>query len=155
MDGFTLVFVDESGCYLSPGRVRTYAPCGQTPILRCFQTRDHLSVMSGLTMAGQLYTRVREAALTSADSVGFLKHLLRYLGKVLVIWDSSPIHMGEVRDYLSHGAAAKVHLESLPAYAPLTRASGNTSRTLRCAICVVEIWIICDENFSVPSCAYG
>ena len=90
MDGFTIVFVDESGFYLLPGRVRTYAPCGQTPILHCFQTRDHLSVMSGVTMAGQLYTRVRQVTLTSADSVGFLKHLLRFLGKVLVIWDGSP-----------------------------------------------------------------
>ena len=114
MDGFTIVFVDESGFYLLPGRVRTYAPCGQTPILRCFQTRDHLSVMSGLTMTGQLYTRVRETALTSADSVGFLKHLLRFLGKVLVIWDGSPIHQGEVRDYLSNGGATHVHLEQLP-----------------------------------------
>jgi transposase len=118
MDGFTIVFVDESGFYLLPGRVRTYAPCGQTPILRCFQTRDHLSVMSGLTMTGQLYTRVREKALTSADSVGFLKHLLRFLGKVLVIWDGSPIHKGEVRDYLSNGGATHVHLEQLPPYAP-------------------------------------
>lgn len=112
------MFVDESGFYLLPGRVRTYAPCGETPILQCFQTRDHLSVMSGLTMTGQLYTRVRTAALTSADSVGFLEHLLQFLGKVLVIWDGSPIHKGEVRDYLSNGAAAKAHLESLPPYAP-------------------------------------
>ena len=28
------------------------------------------------------------------------------------------MHQGEVRDYLSNGAAAKVHLESLPPYAP-------------------------------------
>lgn len=118
MEGFTIVFVDETGFYLLPGLVRTYAPCGKTPMLRCFQTRDHLSVMSGLTKAGQLYTRVRATVLTSADSVRFLKHLLRSLGKVLVVWDGSPIHKGEVRDYLSNGAAGKLHLESLPPYAP-------------------------------------
>lgn len=118
MDSFTIVFVYESGFYLLPGRVRTYAPCGQTPILRCFKTRDHLSVMSGLTMAGQLYTRVRQVSMTSADSVGLLKHLLRFLRKALIIWDGSPIHKGEVRVYLSNGGAAKVHLEQLPVYAP-------------------------------------
>lgn len=32
----TLIFIDESGFYLLPGRVRTYAPCGQTPCLRPF-----------------------------------------------------------------------------------------------------------------------
>src|SRR5512138_982919 len=43
----TLVFVDESGFYLLPGVVKTYAPRGLTPVLREKQTRDHLSVMGG------------------------------------------------------------------------------------------------------------
>ncbi len=64
-----MVFVDESGFYLLPGHVRTYAPCGQTPILRWPYTRDHLSVRSGITMDGRLYTRVRDEALDSLDSV--------------------------------------------------------------------------------------
>ena len=41
----TLVFVDESGFYLLPGKVRTYAPEGHTPVLHEWQTRDHLSVI--------------------------------------------------------------------------------------------------------------
>lgn len=117
-DGSTIVFVDESGCYLLPGLVRTYAPCGQIPILRCFQTHAHLSVMTGTTMSGQLYTLVRARSFGSADSVVFLHHLARHLGKVLVIWDRSPIHHGEVREFLSEGGVATVHLEWLPPYAP-------------------------------------
>ena len=42
-----LVFEDESGFYLLPGVVRTYAPEAQTPVLREQQTRDHLSVKIG------------------------------------------------------------------------------------------------------------
>ena len=49
----TLVFVDESGFYLLPGVVKTYAPKGRTPVLDEWQTRDHLSVMGGVTPAGQ------------------------------------------------------------------------------------------------------
>ena len=48
-----LVFVDESGFYLLPGVVKTYAPRGRTPIVDEWQTRDHLSVMGGVTLAGQ------------------------------------------------------------------------------------------------------
>src|SRR5947209_12927090 len=44
-----LVFEDESGFYLLPGLVRTYAPEAQTPVLRQKQTRDHLAVMGGMT----------------------------------------------------------------------------------------------------------
>ena len=55
----TLVFVDESGFYLLPGVVKTYGPKGQTPVIDKRLTRDHLSVMAGVTPAGKLYTLVR------------------------------------------------------------------------------------------------
>ncbi len=50
----TIMFVDQSGFYLLPAVVRTYAPIGQTPILREELSRDHLSVMSGITLEGKL-----------------------------------------------------------------------------------------------------
>jgi transposase len=119
VEGRAIVFVDESGFYLLPGLVRTYAPCGQTPILRPVYTRDHLSVMSGITMDGRLYTLVRDDALDSLDSVVFLRHLLPHVSdKLLVIWDGSPIHKGAVRTFLAEGGAQSVHLEQLPPYAP-------------------------------------
>ena len=102
-----------------PGRVRTYAPCGQTPVLRWPYTRDYLSVMSGITMDGRLYTLVRDAALDSLDSVLFLRHLVPHVSaKLLVIWDGSPIHKGEVRTFLADGGAQQIHVEQLPPYAP-------------------------------------
>jgi transposase len=102
-----IVFIDEAGFYLLPGVVRTYAPCGQTAILHCFQTRDHLSVMSGVTMAGQLYTLTRGEALTGAESIAFPLHLSRCLGRrLLVIWDGSPIHRSqEVKTFLAQGGS--------------------------------------------------
>jgi transposase len=115
-----LVFVDESGIYLLPGVVRTYGPKGQTPVIDKRLSRDHLSVMAGVTPAGKLYTLVRQRALVSSDSVVFLKHLLIQTGKkLLVIWDGSPIHRwGAVAEYLAEEGAKWVHLEMPPGYAP-------------------------------------
>jgi hypothetical protein len=48
-EGRTIVFADQSGFYLLPGVVRTYAPVGQTPILHEHLSRDHLSAMSAIT----------------------------------------------------------------------------------------------------------
>lgn len=112
--------VDESGFYLLPGVVRTYAPCGKTHILKVFETRDHLSAMSGITPAGQLATLIRSYALTGAESVLFLRHLRCYVAdRLLVIWDGSPIHRSRaVKGYMANGGAPAVHLERLPAYAP-------------------------------------
>src|ERR671919_499416 len=58
-EGRTIVFVDETGCYLLPLVVRTYAPRGQTPLLRAPLSRDHLSVISGITAHGWLHTKDR------------------------------------------------------------------------------------------------
>jgi len=62
---------------------------------------------------------VRDEALDSMDSVVFLKHLLPHVSdKLLVVWDGSPIHRGQVRTYLANGGAQQIHVERLPAYAP-------------------------------------
>src|SRR3954453_12881877 len=89
----TLVFEDESGFYLLPGVVKTYAPEGLTPVLREKQTRDHLSVMGGMTPEGRVYTLVWQESLNGLHCIEFLLHLLRVAGdRLLVIWDGSPIH---------------------------------------------------------------
>jgi transposase len=115
-----MVWVDEAGFYLLPGLVRTYAPRGQTPILRVPCTRDHLSVISGLTHDGRLFLQIRERAFRGPEIVRFLQHLRRPLpGKLLVIWDGAPIHRAQpVKDFLAQGAAARLQLEQLPGYAP-------------------------------------
>ena len=100
--------------------MRTYAPRGQTPVLRYFLTRDHLAVMSGITPQGQLYTLTRKQPLTSVESVIFLCHLRRKLqSDLLVCWDGSPIHRSDVvKTFLANGGGRFVHLEAMPAYAP-------------------------------------
>jgi transposase len=116
----TLVFVDESGFYLLPGKVRTYAPKGETPILGEWQTRDHLSVMGGLTPAGKVYVLVRPESLNGLHGVEFLRHVVRYAGSRLqVIWDGSPIHRrASVMDFLHRPEGRGIEVERLPGYAP-------------------------------------
>jgi transposase len=112
--------VDESGFYLLPGVVRTYAPAGQTPVLRAPLSRDHLSMIAGLTLEGRLLVQMQERAYQGPDIVGYLRHLLRQVrGKLLVLWDGAPIHRCQaVKDFRAAGAADRLHLERLPAYAP-------------------------------------
>lgn len=114
-----LVFEDESGFYLLPGVVRTYAPKGQTPVIRQKVTRDHLSVMGGMTPEGKVYTLARQKSLNGLHSIEFLEHLLRVAGKrLLVIWDGSPIHRRvAVKEFVA-STRGKIWLEALPGYAP-------------------------------------
>ncbi len=100
--------------------MRTYAPVGQTPILKVPLTRDHLSAMGGLTIDGRLIMHIQEQSFKGPDVVRFLQLLLRKIpGKLLVIWDGAPIHRCQaVKDFLTQGGAKRIHLERLPGYAP-------------------------------------
>lgn len=118
-EGRSIVFVDEAGFYLLAAAVYTWAPRGQTPILK-YPMWEHLSAISAITPDGELYTRIQERAFKGEDVVRFIKHLMRQIaGKLLLIWDGLPAHRGQaVKQMLSDGAAKRLHLERLPGYAP-------------------------------------
>jgi len=143
-EGRTIVFCDQSGFYLLPMVVRTYAPVGKTPILREHLTRDHLSAMSGITLDGRLYMSEQERAFKGEDVVRFLKHLMRQIpGKLLVVWDGSTIHHGRaVKDFLASGASHRLQLEQLPGYAPDLNPDEGIWKHLKC----VELKNLCCQS---------
>jgi transposase len=116
----TILFIDEFGFYPVPSVVRTYAPVGHTPIIREWHTRDHLSAISAISPGGKLYFHSQDHSINSEDVVGFLEHLLREVpGRLVLIWDGAPIHRSHtIQEFLANGAAPRLHLERLPAYAP-------------------------------------
>jgi transposase len=142
----TIVFADQSGFYLLPMVVRTYAPVGKTPILKEKLTRDHLSAMSAITLEGKLYMTFQDRSFKGEDALRFLKHLMRQIpGKLLVVWDGSPIHRGgAVKDFLASGAASRLQLEQLPGYAPDLNPDEGVWKHLKC----VELKNLCCESLA-------
>jgi len=138
--------VDQSGFYLLPCAVRTYAPVGQTPILHEQLTRDHLSAMSGITPEGKLLMMEQDGAFKGKDVVRFLRHALRRIpGKLLVVWDGSPIHRARVvKDFLASGASNRLRLEQLPGYAPELNPDEGIWKHLK----YVELKNICCKSLS-------
>jgi len=119
-EGRTIIFIDESGFYLLPMVVRTYAPCGCTPIIHEFLSYEHLAVIGAITPEGRLFLKTYAHSITSREVVAFLAQLLRLIpGLLLVIWDGNPTHRAKViKQELAAGAAKRIHLEQLPGYAP-------------------------------------
>jgi transposase len=140
------VFADQSGFYLLPMAVRTYAPVGKTPVLHERLSRDHLSAMSAITLEGKLYMIEQEKAFKGEDVVRFLKHLMGQIrGKLLIIWDGSPIHRGgAVKEFLASGAASRLQLEQLPGYAPDLNPDEGIWKHLKC----VELKNVCCQSLS-------
>ncbi len=100
--------------------VSSWAPAGETPILRVELRRDHLSAMSGITLDGRLFLQVRPTSYDGAAVVKLLGVLLRKIpGRIVVIWDGAPIHRSkESKAFLKAGAGKRLHLEQLPGSAP-------------------------------------
>jgi transposase len=101
--------------------VRTWAPRGQTPLLRVKLTRDHLIARSAVSRSmgdcSCKYAPTRMMPKPSSVSCGY--SYARCAGKIVLIWDGSPIHRAhEIKDFLKRGAAKRLHLEQLPGYAP-------------------------------------
>jgi len=137
-EGRTIVFIDESGLSTRPHRVRTWAPRGQTPVLRETFNWDKLSVIAGLTLR-QFYFRIYEGSINGERAAEFLQALLRHLrGKLLVIWDGAAIHRSRPVKAVLVQSAGRLWLERLPALPPNStqlNISGRTSRNIRSPTC--------------------
>src|SRR5436853_151781 len=97
-----IFFIDETGLSEKPTRVRTWAPKGQTPLLRHSFNWTQLTVIAALGYQ-QFYFRSMQGAIRKEQIVEFLRHLLNQTRrKLLVIWDGLPGHRSAmVKNYLA------------------------------------------------------
>jgi transposase len=125
--GAWLCFVDESGASLVPPVRRTWAPKGQTPILRHrMRGRKRIS-MAGVccyrpdATDARLAFHLREGAYDTDQLIPIVAALRRLLGgswPVIVVWDNLPAHTSLAMRTWVAGQHAWLTVEYLPAYAP-------------------------------------
>lgn len=118
-----LVFLDESGLFLTPTVRRTPAPRGKAPVLAAWDRRDRLSAIRAITLSPvaarpNLFFEVLDHTLHAEQVVAFLADLHRRLGSSTVVWDRGAIHdkAGLVRARLAKHSG--VVTEKFPGYAP-------------------------------------
>lgn len=104
---------------------RTWAPQGQTPILR-HRTRSHkkvstigaLTISPGRRRIGLYLHWHRDKNITQNEVIVFLQDLLRHLrGNVILVWDRLNAHRG-VQVTLWRAAYPRLSVEYFPPYAP-------------------------------------
>ena len=108
---------------LQPVVRRSWAPRGQTPILRQWDRRDRLSTISALTVSARrqrfnLYWALHPHNIRSAEVLGFLKELRRHLPRgFILVWDRGRPHRAkDVQLWLAD--RKHIDVEWLPPYAP-------------------------------------
>ena len=120
-----VVFLDESGFFMSPLVQRDWAPVGETPTISP-RTRAHQSVSASAAITisprrrqlGLLMQLYPDQSITQDHVLLFLQAMRRQLrGPIVLIWDRLTAHRSRcVQDYLA--AWKTLHQEYLPAYAP-------------------------------------
>jgi transposase len=118
-EGAAIHWGDETGISNQPVYGRSFAPKGQTPVLRRPAKRHTLSMISAVTNRGTLRFMLYDGALDTALFLTFLQRLVRSTrGKVFLIVDNLKVHKaGQVRAWVAQHRD-KIELVFLPAYAP-------------------------------------
>lgn len=148
IQGQTIVFVDESGLSERPQRYRTWAPCGQTPVLQYHFRWKKLSLVAGITW-WNFYFKLFPDAIKAPQIIEFLTHLMRHLRRpVLVIWDGLPGHRSAaVRDFVA-AQRGRLTVERLPGYAPelnpVEYIWGHLKKQEIPNLCPRELWQLSD-----------
>src|SRR3979411_1060940 len=119
-----IVFEDESGVSLLPSVRATWAPRGQTPVLRRRFVWNRLSLAGALAYEpdgsdAHLFFELRPGAYNDETLIEFLSELHEAEQRaVLLIWDGLPSHRSR---RMSDWIASQRHwlsVERLPGYAP-------------------------------------
>lgn len=116
-----MLLLDETGLMLQPLVRRTWAPRGERPVMYCWDRRDRLSVIAGLTLSARrrrvgFYFAIEACNVRTAQVVAFLRRVQRQVGRrLIVIMDRLPAHRSAARLLRDDERFA---IEWLPAYAP-------------------------------------
>lgn len=118
-EGAEIHWGDESGLRSDDVRGRSYAPQGQTPVIRVPNRRHSLSIISSVTNKGQMRWKVFDGALNADILIDFLARLIKNAGqKIYLILDNLRVHHAKpVKAWLARHAEA-IEVFYLPSYSP-------------------------------------
>lgn len=118
-EGASIWFADEAGIRSDHHAGTTWAPVGQTPVVKVTGARFSVNMISAVTPKGALRFAVFEGTTTAKSFIQFCKRLLHDApGPVYLIVDGHPSHRARaVKDYVA-STAGRLQLFFLPGYSP-------------------------------------
>ena len=115
----TIYWGDEMGVRSDHVTGTSYAPVGQTPVIRATGQRFGCSMISAITNRGQLVFRVFLGTFRAPMFVDFMRRLrLQSAGTVYFIVDGHPVHRAKIAKLFVAENTADFRLIQLPGYGP-------------------------------------
>jgi transposase len=153
-----IFFQDETGFTQQPSIRRSWAPRGQTPILKArgnHWTKTSVAAALGFRWDGQqarLLARTKPDSFNTESLIGFLKDLKRFVrgARVILVWDHLPAHRSKIMKSFLFEQRSWLQVEWLPGYAPdlnPTEAVWNNIKSR-------ELANFCADHIQEAACAF-
>ena len=118
-EGAEILWGDQTGIRNDDVRGRSYAPQGQTPIVRVNNKRQSRSIISAISNRGLMRWMVYKGGLNARLFKRFLMRLIaRSKRKIFLILDNLPVHHAKVLQPWLQKNAGRIELFFLPSYSP-------------------------------------
>jgi transposase len=119
-EGGVVLWLDEMGVRSDAAAGRSWAPIGQTPVIKGTGKRFRVNMISAISNAGMLRFRLFTGSFTGAVFIDFLRRLLRDCDgrKVHLIVDGDPVHRARLVSAWVGRHAERIELHFLPGYRP-------------------------------------
>jgi transposase len=119
-EGGLVLWLDEMGVRSDAASGRSWAPVGQTPVIKRTGKRFRVNMISAVSNAGLLRFRLFVGSFNGQVFIDVLRRLLRDCGerKVHLIVDGHPVHRAKLVSAWVARYAERIELHFLPGYSP-------------------------------------
>ena len=117
--GATIYFADEASVRSDYHAETTWAPVGQTPLVRTTGARVSINMISAVTASGSFVFDIVDGKLNAEKFIDFCDKLLADTDRpVFLVVDGHPVHRSKtVKDYVA-STGGRLRLFRLPSYSP-------------------------------------
>lgn len=117
--GATVYFADEAGIRSDYHAGTTWAPVGQTPVVRTTGARHSINMISAVTAKGAMHFTTFTGKMDAAVFIDYCRDLLADDGgTVFLVLDGHPVHRSRAVKDFAASTDGKLHLFFLPPYSP-------------------------------------
>ncbi|MFV0606659.1 MAG: IS630 family transposase [Niabella sp.] len=114
-----IYFGDETGMRSDHQAGRSYAPKGETPIVRSTGQRFSLNMISAISNKGHLQFMIIDGSFNSAVFMEFLKRMIKYSrDKIFFVTDGHPAHKTKKLKQWLEENKARIEVFFIPPYSP-------------------------------------
>jgi transposase len=119
-EGGVVLWLDEMGVRSDAAAGRSWAPIGQTPVIKGTGKRFRVNLLSAISNAGMLRFRLFVGSFNGPVFIDFLRRLLRDCDgrRVHLIVDGHPVHHAKLVSAWVGRHAEQIELHFLPGYSP-------------------------------------